>query len=186
MLLIADVYEKLQSYLPNRVAKYNDGFMSSAFGDNTQKKGVSTILVEAGFIPNDIERQEVRKFYFYTLMNFMISVSNKSYQNQKIENYFDIPMNVKLKFCDIILRNINIKRNNKVFQTDVSIIRDITDTEKFTDFEENYIFFDIGDLKNKFAFEVIDCQEYTIEDDEKKIFRLKKANFLLNTIINKK
>jgi hypothetical protein len=186
MLLISDVYENLQCFLPQKIAKYNDNYMPNAFGDNTQKKGISTILVEAGYIQDDIERQEVRKYYFYTLLYSMFSISKKTYLEQKIEKYFDIPMNVKLKFCDIILLNLNIKRNNQIFQTDISIIRDITDTEKFTDFEENYLILDIGDLKNKFAFQIIDCQGFTIVDEEKKIFRLKKANFLLNSFINKK
>lgn len=182
MLLIADLFKMLQNYIPQQVAKYNDSYMSNAFGDNIQKKKISTILIEAGYIHDDIHRQKVRKYYFLSLIYAFKSISEKNYEKFELQNYFDIPMNIKMKFCDYLLKNITIEKNNKKYTTDVAIIRNVLNTEQFTDFVENYIIWDIGDLKNKNAFDTVDCNGFVIKNEKKMFKRLKKANFLLNSI----
>ncbi len=180
MKVIADVYKMLQNYIPNQVAKYNDAFMPNAFGDNIQKKGVSTILVEAGYVINSQNRQEVRKYYFLTLIYAFNSIAKQNYENYNIGDYNNIPMNIKLKFYDYILKNVTIKSNDKEFKTDIAIIRNILDTEKFTDSVDDYIIWDIGDLQNKLAFNIIDFSGKKIKNENNMFQRLKKANFLID------
>lgn len=180
MKLIASINEMLQSYLLNRIAKYSDAFMPNAFGDNVQKKKIATILFEAGYIPKDEQRQEVRKYYFLSLIHSLIEISNGNYTKLSIDDYQKIPMNIKLKFCDFILKNITIENKGKNYVTDIAVIKNILDSEKFTDFIEDYIIWDIGDFENKSAFKIIDFKGVTINNSNKLIKRLKKADFLLN------
>ena len=67
----------VQQYLPGQVAKYDDGFEPRAFGDNIQKWGTSTILIESGGLKNDPEKQEMRKIHFVMLLDAFYNISPK-------------------------------------------------------------------------------------------------------------
>ena len=64
MQVIVQMNDILQEYAPGQVGRYNDDFEPRAFGDNIQKWGTSTILIESGGYPNDPEKQEIRKLNF--------------------------------------------------------------------------------------------------------------------------
>ena len=55
--LISLLHDELQQLIPGQVAKYKDDYEPRAFGENIQKWGTSTILVEAGGFPGDPEKQ---------------------------------------------------------------------------------------------------------------------------------
>ncbi len=57
MQTIALMNDILQKEIPNNVGKYSDDFMPTAFGDNMQKWGTNTILIESGGYKNDREKQ---------------------------------------------------------------------------------------------------------------------------------
>ncbi len=48
MLVIADMYQTCQSFLPQQIGLFDDEYEPRAFGDNFQAAGTSTILIEAG------------------------------------------------------------------------------------------------------------------------------------------
>ena len=93
----------LQQIIPDHVGRYTDEFYPTATGDNFQKLGHNTILIEAGHYPNDYDREEVRKFNFYALLQglYHIAISNDFSEYQ---DYFNIPNNSK-NFFDVIHRN---------------------------------------------------------------------------------
>lgn len=95
----------LQQIIPNHVGRYTDEFYPTATGDNFQKLGHNTILIEAGHYPNDYEREEVRKFNFYAFLQgvYHIATSNNF---SEFEPYFNIPNNTK-NFFDVIHRYEN-------------------------------------------------------------------------------
>ncbi|CAA0151395.1 Probable M14 family peptidase [Tenacibaculum maritimum] len=97
----------LQQIIPNHVGRYTDEFYPTATGDNFQKLGHNTILIEAGHYPNDYQREKVREYNFYALVQgiYHISIENKYHQYKE---YFDIPNNQKV-FFDVIHRNKNKK-----------------------------------------------------------------------------
>ncbi len=182
MLLISDIFSFLKKIIPEQVAKYNDSFMPNAFGDNIQKKGISTVLFEAGYISGDNHRQTVRKFYFTSILYAFHSISTENYNNFQLFDYQQIPMNLKLKFCDILLKNVTVKISNKSYLTDIAINKNLLNTEKFTDLVEDYIIWDIGDLDNLLSFKIIDMKGKTIEIEKNMLQRLKKADFLYKYI----
>ncbi|AUC14888.1 zinc carboxypeptidase [Tenacibaculum sp. SZ-18] len=105
MNVIVAMNELLQQIIPNHIGRYTDEFYPTATGDNFQKLGHNTILIEAGHFPDDYKREKTRKFNFYSLLQgiFHIAVSNNFTEH---ESYFSIPNNEK-SFLDVIHRKPN-------------------------------------------------------------------------------
>lgn len=157
MQLIVSLNKMLQNFIPNQVAKYDDAFMPTAFGDNIQKRGTSTILIESGGYKNDIEKQFVRKLNFISILYSLYSISNKSFKEEIIEEYNKIPFNKKNKLFDYILRNSTIKGEYGNFIADVGVRRQ----QKMT--KDVLIIEDIGDLSYNYAYHEIDLKQSIIE-----------------------
>ncbi|MDP3354111.1 MAG: zinc carboxypeptidase, partial [Flavobacteriaceae bacterium] len=103
MSVIVSMNQMLQKVIPNHVGRYTDEFYPNATGDNFQRAGYHTILLEAGHYKNDYDREVVRKFNFLALLQGLFFIATtKSFDNYK--PYFDIPNNDK-KFYDVIYRN---------------------------------------------------------------------------------
>ncbi len=181
MKVIVSIFKMLQNYLPQSLAKYNDKFMQAAFGDNVQKLKISTILFEAGYIIGDEQRQKIRKFYFLSLIYALKIIANSDYNNNTITEYQEIPMNIKRKFFDYIFKNLTIKQNGKEFVTDIAVVKNILDSEVFSDLIDQYLIWDIGDLSNKKAFKKINCKRKIFKG---KIKRLQNAEELIKTLLN--
>lgn len=124
MKIIVKMKKVLENYIPKQICKYSDFYMPASFGDNFQKKGISTILLESGYYENDAEKQFVRKLNFTAILNGIKSIADKSYKKEKIKNYKLIPFNASEKLFDYIIRNVEIERNGQKFITDVGIRKD--------------------------------------------------------------
>jgi hypothetical protein len=61
MQTIASMNHLLQQLIPGQVGKYDDAFEPRAFGDNIQKWGTRTILIESGGLKGDPENQMLRR-----------------------------------------------------------------------------------------------------------------------------
>lgn len=179
MKLIAELYSELQKFIPGQIAKYNDSFMSNAFGDNFQKWGTSTILIESGYYKNDNERQFIRKLNFVTIIYSLFSILSNSYNKFSISDYQQIPENRKDAFFDYLIKNLKITRKSKQYIVDIGISRDKSDKEVFTDYKEDYLIWEIGDLSNFYGHNTLDANFSEIEDNELNICRLNNANFLI-------
>lgn len=109
MNVIVAMNNLLQEVIPNHVGRYTDEFYPTATGDNFQKLGHNTILIEAGHFPNDYDREEVRKYNFYALLQgiFHVSLTNNF---KEYEDYLAIPNNIK-NFYDVIYRSKNNKKD---------------------------------------------------------------------------
>ena len=109
MNVIIAMNNLLQQTIPNCVGRYTDEFYPTATGDNFQKLGYNTILIESGHYPNDYNREETRKYTFFSILQGLHYIAtNTSFTVYKA--YFKIPNNDKL-FFDIIHRY----PNNKIF-----------------------------------------------------------------------
>ena len=73
--LISRLYTGLSHFIPGHIGKYKDDFEPRAFGDNFQRKGISTILVESGGWKGDPEKQFVRKLNFILLLTAFKSIA---------------------------------------------------------------------------------------------------------------
>ncbi|MDY2586670.1 M14 family metallopeptidase [Winogradskyella aquimaris] len=110
MSIIASIAEALQVFIPNGVARYDDGFNINCVGDTFQYLGVPTILFEAGHYPNDYNREEVRHFMFIAILKALGSITN-GIDTRDYKDYFKIPENAK-QFYDIIIRNARLEEES--------------------------------------------------------------------------
>ena len=159
MRVIAAINEVLQQVIPGRIGRYTDEFYPTATGDNFQKMGHHTILIESGHSKGDYERKESRRTTFMALLEGLRYIAQKEEQIDHAK-YFNIPANEK-KYLDIIVKNSMIAGENK----DVGILY----IEKL---EDGIVVFDpsidqIGDLTDFNADKIIDGEglDFVNEND---------------------
>lgn len=103
MNVIVAMNSLLQKVIPNHIGRYTDEFYPTATGDNFQKLGYNTVLIEAGHYPDDYDREEARKFNFYALVQGIHHIATAEEFNE-YEAYFEIPNNQK-NFFDVIVKD---------------------------------------------------------------------------------
>ncbi|WP_379090955.1 M14 family zinc carboxypeptidase [Pedobacter sp. UC225_65] len=102
MLVIAEMFKHLDPIIPKHIGLFDDEFEPRAFGDNFQKAGTATILIEAGGLAADFEKQEIRSYYFASILAGLHAIATKSFEQQDLNNYFSIPKNNKQIFHILI------------------------------------------------------------------------------------
>jgi hypothetical protein len=185
MSVIADMFNSVSGFIPGHIGLFDDEYEPRAFGDNFQNAGTSTILIEAGGYENDFEKQELRKYYFASILSGLISIANKNYEKQSTDNYFKIPKNNKQIFHilinDVILNgtkvSIGINYDEKVIDNGLSSTKE-------------YSIADIGDLSFCDAYESYKAKDSSIVGsiifDEKANFSLVQANKVILSFENGK
>jgi hypothetical protein len=99
----------LQKVIPNCVGRYTDEFYPTATGDNFQKLGYNTILIESGHYPNDYLREASRKYTFFAIFQGIYHIA-KTTEFTSYKDYFTIPSNDR-SFYDVIHRYQNSRRD---------------------------------------------------------------------------
>jgi hypothetical protein len=163
MGVIAHIYDVLSKFIPNQIARYNDDFEPRAFGDNFTRMGISTILIESGYIKGDRNKSLIRKLNFVALLWALKIISEKQYEAIDVSKYSGIPENESLLF-DLLLRNLSYEYKNKVFKVDIGINRE----KCFDDFSNSFFYKSsveqIGDLSIYYGIEEHDLNGCTINE----------------------
>jgi hypothetical protein len=162
MSVIVAMNDLLQQVIPNQVGRYTDEFYPTATGDNFQKLGHNTILIEAGHYKDDYERDITRKYNFYALIQGLYFISGEyNYLNYK--PYYGIPNN-DTKFLDIIYKNIKITENNRNQITDIGI------QLKFKVIANKLVMYKhiekVGDLSDYYSYNYISAENLDIKELE--------------------
>jgi hypothetical protein len=110
--LAATFNQILQEYIPGRVTKYDDSYEARAFGDNMQKWGTSTLLIESGHDTNEPEKESIRKLNFVGIISALFSVATDEYMTSDSGGYEELPLNGKRAY-DVIIRNVTIEQSGK-------------------------------------------------------------------------
>ena len=105
MRVIAAMIEPLKSKIPGQIGRYTDEFYPTATGDNFQRMGYSTILVESGHYPGDYKRKVSRKMTFLSLVAGLHQIALGIEVDHR--PYFDIPNNDKL-YLDAIVKDVSV------------------------------------------------------------------------------
>jgi len=106
MKVIAAMNDLLKQVIPGRIGRYTDEFYPTATGDNFEKMGHHTMLIESGHAVGDYERKQSRKFTFMALLEGLRYISQAE-KEVDYRQYFDIPNNEK-KYLDVIVKNITL------------------------------------------------------------------------------
>jgi hypothetical protein len=162
MSVIVAMNNLLQQVIPNQIGRYTDEFYPTATGDNFQKLGHNTILIEAGHFKDDYEREFTRKYNFYALLQGIYFIATaKDYANYK--PYYEIPNN-DTKFLDIIYKNIKITENNRNQITDIGI------QLKFKVIANKLVTYKhiekVGDLSDYYSYNYINAENLDIKELE--------------------
>lgn len=155
MQVIVGMNEMLQEVVPGHVGKYNDAFEPRAFGDNIQKWGTSTILIESGGYPNDPEKQYIRKLNFMMMLHALVEIAQKTYTDYSLEKYYAIPDNAT-RLMDLVIRDLSLSHEGHSYKVDVGIRRREADMPN--GFYVNGNIDDFGDLSIFYGFEELKAE----------------------------
>ena len=135
MRLINAINDHLQTFIPNHIGRYDDGFNANCVGDTLTMLNIPTILFEAGHYKDDYEREKVRYLVYEALLSVLDAIKNKVHINGSHLAYEEIPENGKL-FCDVIVQNA--KHNGEIVDIEL----------QFEEFLENDAVNYMGIVKN--------------------------------------
>tara|TARA_R110001583_G_scaffold14664_10_gene61271 strand:- start:8310 stop:9734 length:1425 start_codon:yes stop_codon:yes gene_type:complete len=162
MKIIVFMNDILQKYAPGQVGRYNDDFEPRAFGDNIQKWGTSTILIESGGYPEDIEKQQIRKLNYTSILSAIYTIAKKSYEAISIEEYEKIPENDR-KLFDLKITDVNYNLMGENYTLDLGINQIEVDYPEHNSFWYSSRILDQGDLSTYYGYETLDASAYTIK-----------------------
>jgi hypothetical protein len=162
MQLIAHFNQILQAHIPGQVGRYWDDFEPRAFGDNIQKWGTRTILIESGGQYLDREKQEIRKLNYVILLGSLYSIATASYESYTTEDYFAIPNNER-GLRDAIIRNVQLPESMGNYLTDLAYNFSEVENDLVTSYHLSASIVDIGDLSTSGAYLVHDMDGLRVE-----------------------
>lgn len=162
MRMVSLLNEVVQAYLPGQVGRYDDTFEPRAFGDNIQKWGTSTILIESGALNGDLEKQYLRQLHFVMLLAAFDAIADGSYQQVELAAYEQIPFNNSNAYHDLIIREATLLHQGKPYIMDLGFRQTELSYNKEKDFFFRGSLTDMGDLSTFFAYEELTARGYEI------------------------
>jgi hypothetical protein len=159
MQVIADIFGTLTEFLPGRIGLFQDEFEPRAFGDNFQLAGTLTILLEAGGYKDDHHKQEIRKYFFMSILKGLLSISSESFKEKNIAQYMDIPKNDKQIF-HVLIHNVEVNG----LTTSVGLNYEETYLQSEHSTIKTFYVKDIGDLRYSNAYNTYEGQKQTINE----------------------
>jgi hypothetical protein len=162
MQLIVVMNNWLQERMPGKVGKFDDTFEPRAFGDNMQRWGTSTILIECGGLEGDPEKQQIRKLHFHMLLAAFEAIATEAYQGESTQAYEDLHVNDRRLF-DLLIREARLEEKGAAYTVDLGFMRNENHYLSSRRFYYNATIADIGDLSTHHAYEEISAAGYVIE-----------------------
>jgi hypothetical protein len=170
--LIVKMNRALQTKIPGKVAKYDDAYDPRCFGDSFQGWGTSTILIESGGYPQDVEKQHIRKVNFYALLTAFESIAKGNYGDEPLSAYDTIPENSR-NLYDLVIRNVEVLKEDQSFKTHVAINRIQIKSGDYRSVTFRGSIVEMGDLDRQFGYEEIDAVSLKFTPGKLKTMRKK-------------
>ncbi|XCI75392.1 MAG: M14 family zinc carboxypeptidase [Flavobacteriales bacterium] len=165
MGFIACIEKQLSLLIPGMIGRYSDEFYPTATGDCFQQLGYPCILFEAGYYPNDLQKQQSRKYNALAVLAGFYTLAVEEDLGQYYQYYLSIPENGK-KLFDKIYRQMKIRKGSIELTVDIGLM--IEERYNIRTHELNFILriVEIGDLRQFFGREEIqtDGKFYLGED----------------------
>ena len=161
MKVIVFMNSIIQKYAPGQVGRYNDDFEPRAFGDNIQKWGTSAILIESGGYKNDVEKQEIRKLNFVSVLSACYTIANGNYKNIPLEDYEKIPQNDR-KLFDLKIERFTHTLLGNDYILDLGINHLEVEDKNHESFYNQGSIVEKGDLSTFYGYETLDATGYRL------------------------
>lgn len=162
MQLIVGMNRWLQQYIPGQVARFDDTFEPRAFGDNMQRWGTRTILIECGGLDGDPEKQKIRKLHFGMLALALESIARQSFKEHSVQSYNHIAYNNRRMF-DLLIREALLEEKGKSYVVDLGFHRNEHAYDSHRRFYYSASIADLGDLSTHNGYEELLAAGYVIE-----------------------
>ncbi|MCX6138547.1 MAG: M14 family zinc carboxypeptidase [Ignavibacteriales bacterium] len=114
------ITEVLSRYIPGHIVRYDDSYERRAFGDNIQKWGTSTVLIESGGWKDDPDKLFLRKLNYVTLLSAITAIAGKTYEKADISKYETLPESGK-KIFDLIVSGVTLVSSDTLPSATVDI-----------------------------------------------------------------
>jgi hypothetical protein len=120
--LAGTIAEILDQFLPGHIAKWDDTFEPRAFGDNVQRWGTSTVLIESGASPGDPDKMDLRRLNAIGIVAGLLALGDPNNSAGRIERYERLPFNNKAMF-DLLIRDASYQAapNVEAIRVDLGI-----------------------------------------------------------------
>ena len=102
-LIAASLVRDFDSQLPGRVSKYDDTFNPRAFGDLMASWGASTILIESGAMPDDPDKQGLRRLNAAAIIHILDVIATNAYEQADPNDYERLAYNTGGAY-DLLIR----------------------------------------------------------------------------------
>lgn len=158
MQMIALMNAIWQTEVPGQIGRYNDDFEPRAFGDNLQKWGTRTILIESGGYANDPEKQEIRRLNVMGLIAGLYGIATSGQEAFSIDDYWAIPENQSSGMHDLKLVGGTLIRPDGEYLLDIGFRRSERSLPPdYRAYSSRAYVSDVGDLHTFGAFETVDA-----------------------------
>lgn len=181
MQLVVGIEDMLSAITPGQIGKWSETFEPRAFGDNFQRLGTATLLIEAGGYPDDVNRQYVRELNFKILLYSLEQIATAGYQHQDVSLYHQIPQNTKELF-HILIKNVVLQTPAGTIKVDIGLNHNYAFDSILLHDQALYMVQDIGDLSTYSAYKTIDARGYST-DQQIALYRT--ANFTVKDALGK-
>ena len=152
---------RIMEYLDEgRAARYSDDFEPRAFGDNFQLAGTRTILIESGGLPNDPEKQTIRKYNFIMLISALAAIADGSYARMSLDDNEAIPLNSSGALHDVIVRQVEVPTpDGGSYPLDISFrqYESTLPAPNHREYTINGSITDVGDLSTSTGYREVDA-----------------------------
>ncbi|MFS4455442.1 M14 metallopeptidase family protein [Maribacter sp. 2304DJ31-5] len=162
MRIIVFMNNIIQKYAPGQVGRYNDDFEPRAFGDNIQKWGTSTILIESGGYLKDTEKQEIRKLNYVSILSAIYTIAHENYKEILLLDYEKIPENDR-KLFDLKITEATYELLGKTYKIDIGINQLEVDYKDHQKFWYSSRIIDQGDLSTYYGYETLEMKGFNIK-----------------------
>ena len=143
----------MNMFIPQRLARYDDTFEPRAFGDNMQRWGTSTLLVESGHAIGDPRKDSIRKLNVVGILTTLLAIANSGMETADIREYENLPLNGKRAY-DVILRSVKIEHEGgRTTSADIALSYQVDTHSELTP-----KLVDVGDLHTYVGMEEIDAK----------------------------
>ncbi|MDO5654903.1 MAG: M14 family zinc carboxypeptidase [Flavobacteriaceae bacterium] len=181
--LISCMINRLNVILPNQIARFSHEFYPKATGDNLQKAGWPTILIESGHYNNDYQRNSSRKFTFYAILSALNALIEKENENIDANIYHQTPINDNKAF-DIIYKDVCLQRTSSQCITDIGIQFEEKLISNEIHFEARIA--EIGDLSDYFGHDIYHAENRVFQNELNNLPKIGMlANFKIGNLIIK-
>jgi predicted deacylase len=149
--LVAATLATMFAYeIPGRIAKYDDTYNPRAFGDLMAQWGTSTILIESGALPNDPQKQQLRRLNAAAILTILDAIGTRGYEGADPAAYETLPFNAGGAFDLLVRGGLLVLPGKPAMQVDLAI--NYEDAVARTDGRVR----DVGDLDDVIAIDTLD------------------------------